>query len=332
MGLSRLDDAVGRADLLERRPRADERCDRIDLSRLLAPADAGGGKTRSSRRQRGLRPETALPLDQHVWLDCRPAVDDGTPVRHEYRVRNGDRSLGARLSGEIARATDGRGLAPGTVTLVFHGAAGQSFGAFLVRGVSLRLVGEAQDYLGKGMSGGEIVLRPPAALAGDSDRHVIAGNTLLYGATGGDCFIAGRVGERFCVRNSGARAVAEGCGDHGCEYMTAGVAVLLGPTGRNFGAGMSGGVAFVEEHPQLRHRVNPGMVRVEPVSGDEDRTLLHHLISRHAEATGSSRARKLLRDFNESVLRFRKVNPRSAPEQAAVAVAEAAAAGAPRVA
>ncbi len=314
IGLRRLDDAIGRVDLLERRDRTDIRCQRIDLSRLLVDPKPGGRASRRCRHERNMRPQTSLPLDQRIWLDCRPALG-GRALHRTYEVGNGDRSLGARLSGEIARATGGRGLEPGSVILDLAGVAGQSLGAFLVRGVRLRVTGEAQDYVGKGMSGGEIVLRPPESLAGDSHRHVIAGNTVLYGATGGSCFLAGRVGERFCVRNSGARAVAEGCGDHGCEYMTGGVAVLLGATGRNFGAGMSGGVAFVERRPGLLDRIAPG-VRIEPVTAEADRSLLHDLISRHAEATGSGHARKLLANFSRSMRHFHKISPDVEPERA----------------
>ena len=317
MGLRQLDDAVGRVDLLTRRQRSDARCDRIDLSGLLAEADVDGQRPRRSRRERNVQPEERIPLDQQIWLDYRSAVAAGTPLRCSYSVRNGDRSLAARLSGEIAGATAGRGLDPGSVVLDFQGVAGQSFGAFLVRGVSLTLTGEAQDYVGKSMSGGEIVLRPPAALADRSHDHVIAGNTLLYGATGGSCFIAGRVGERFCVRNSGAQAVAEGCGDHGCEYMTGGVAVLLGPTGRNFGAGMTGGVAFVVEHERLWQRIHRGMVAIEPVISQADRSLLYRLVLRHAEVTGSRYATRLLQEWQESILRFCKVSSKSTPERVA---------------
>ncbi len=306
MGLRKLDDAVGRIDLLERRQRTDRRTERIDLSRLLVhPGDSD--TPRRCARKRNMRPQMFQPLDQQIWLDCRPALH-GHTVRRTYVVGNSDRSLGARLSGEIARATDGQGLSPGRVILDLDGVAGQSLGAFLVRGVSLRLTGEAQDYVGKGMSGGEIALRPPGRLADESQDHVIAGNTVLYGATGGRCFLGGRVGERFCVRNSGVQAVVEGCGDHGCEYMTGGVAVILGTTGRNFGAGMSGGVAFVLEKPGLLDRIASG-VHAERLTAGADQELLRDLISRHAWVTGSRHAQELLEKFNVSIRRFYKVSP-----------------------
>ncbi len=315
MGFASLREIVGRVDLLRPEAHPEGPAGRLDLSCLLRDADPEGGRPRRFLGERNRRPETADCLDQWVWEECRPVVRGGGTLRRTYAVRNRDRSVGARLSGEIARATGGRGLAPGSLELSFRGVAGQSFGAFLARGVSLRLTGEAQDYVGKGMSGGEIVLRPPPHLAGRSHHQVIAGNTLLYGATGGALFAAGRVGERFCVRNSGARAVVEGCGTHGCEYMTGGVAVMLGAVGENFGAGMSGGVAFVEDPAgQLEERLNPGMVGIQPLA-TADGELLHRLISRHAELTGSAHAATLLADWQQTLVCFRKVAPEAAAEQ-----------------
>ncbi|MEM7584725.1 MAG: glutamate synthase large subunit, partial [Acidobacteriota bacterium] len=229
IGVRRLSDLIGRVELLRRRQRSDPRCDRIDLSQLLTDPIPSGFGARKRRWQRNARPAPKPPLDEELWRDVRHAVIDlsatdrrsatSEPPRRTYSIRNRDRSVGARLSGEIARRTQGRGLPPGSLRLDLRGIAGQSFGAFLVRGVHLRLIGEAQDYVGKSMSGGEIAVLPPASLAASHDQ-VIAGNTVLYGATGGHCFLAGQVGERFAVRNSGAVAVVEGCGDHGCEYMT----------------------------------------------------------------------------------------------------------------
>jgi glutamate synthase domain-containing protein 3 len=237
-------------------------------------------------------------------------------VRLSYGVANSDRSLGARLSGEIAERTRGAGLPPGTIEVELIGVAGQSLGAFLSAGVSLRLHGEAQDYVGKGMSGGEIVLRPARPLSGAQPDQVIAGNTLLYGATGGRLFAAGRVGERFCVRNSGAVAVVEGCGDHGCEYMTGGVAVVLGRTGDNFGAGMTGGVAFVWDGLfAARGRQAPLALAAGVESHLLDRAdaeLLRALVLRHLEATDSRRAAALLSRWPTALRRVRKVAPAAA--------------------
>jgi glutamate synthase domain-containing protein 2/glutamate synthase domain-containing protein 1/glutamate synthase domain-containing protein 3 len=331
IGERRLDDVVGRSELLCPRQVEGRGTSRLDLSCLL-----GGGDRRedseerrprraASRRRRSERPDRRDFLDERLWRDLGPAVERGEPVRIETSITNRDRSVGARLAGEIALRTAGEGLPSGSVTVDFRGVAGQSFGVFLAPGMRFRLDGEAQDYAGKGMSGGEIVLRPLAAAGFVSHRNVIAGNTLLYGATGGRFFAAGRVGERFCVRNSGAEAVVEGCGDHGCEYMTGGVAVVLGRTGRNFGAGMSGGVAFVyDADGRIAERVNPAMVGAEPVAaGDDDQELLRRLVAEHAERTGSRHAAALLADWQRSLGRFRRVVPRQAPAAAAgVAAAE----------
>jgi glutamate synthase domain-containing protein 3 len=251
-----------------------------------------------------------------VWRDCDAAIREREPRRLHYEISNRARSVGARLSGEIARVTRDRGLPPGSFDLSFRGTAGQSFGAFCNRGMRLTLVGEAQDYVGKSMYGGEIVLRPSPESRFVAHDNVILGNTVLYGATGGSLFAAGRAGERLCVRNSGARAVVEGCGDHGCEYMTNGVAVILGPVGRNFAAGMSGGVAYVlDENEDLEERVNPSMATVDHELEDTDRALLRILVERHHETTDSARAAALLDDWGSALGRFRKVAPHPSLEE-----------------
>jgi glutamate synthase domain-containing protein 3 len=228
-------------------------------------------------------------------------------------LRNIHRAVGARLAGAIAARVGDAGLPEGAVRLHFTGTAGQSFGAFLLPGLHLHLVGEANDYVGKSMAGGEIALAPPRPLLAESHRHVIAGNTLLYGATGGRFFAAGRVGERFAVRNSGAVAVVEGCGDHGCEYMTGGTVVVLGEVGRNFGAGMTGGLAYVyDETGTLPLRYNTQLVTItRPDADDGER--LRALVAAHQRATGSRRARALLGNWEAHLMRFWKVAPRTAP-------------------
>jgi glutamate synthase (ferredoxin) len=208
-------------------------------------------------------------------------------------------------------------LPPGSLRAEFQGAAGQSFGAFTNHGMHLRLIGEAQDYVGKGMAGGEIAVLPPADTTRAPDDNVIVGNTVLYGATGGSLYAAGKAGERLCVRNSGARAVVEGCGDHGCEYMTGGVAVVLGRTGRNFGAGMSGGIAFVlDDDGDFADRINPGMVRVLALSGSVEERLLKALLERHLTLTGSPLAQALLGSWPEARTRFVRVEPHPSLEDA----------------
>src|SRR5206468_9915360 len=243
----------------------------------------------------------------------------------EYVIRNTNRTIGARVSGEIDLVHGNKGLEaplgpsgqrqPYTAEFRFTGSAGQSFGAFLTGGLRMVLDGEANDYVGKGMGGGEIVIRPPKDSRFLSHENTILGNAVLYGATAGRLFAAGRAGERFCVRNSGATAVVEGTGDHACEYMTGGVAVILGETGRNFGAGMTNGVAFVyDPASQLQHRYNPELVAIERIIEPEDSQFLRQLVFFHAEKTGSLRARQILESWAESLLLFWKVQPRSAPK------------------
>jgi glutamate synthase (ferredoxin) len=250
------------------------------------------------------------PLDEQLWRDAQPALEGGATVERSYAVGNRDRSLGARLAGAIAVRHGDAGLPAGSIRLRFRGAAGQSFGAFTVAGMRLTLVGEAQDYVGKGMSGGELVVRPPEADDLSTDRSVILGNTALYGATGGGLFAAGGAGERLAVRNSGAVAVVEGCGDHGAEYMTGGAVVVLGPVGRNFGAGMSGGVAYLWDDGGIDAHVNPAMVGVGELDGT-DLALLRGLVERHAALTGSRVAGAWLASGADPG-RFRRVAPRAA--------------------
>jgi glutamate synthase (NADPH/NADH) large chain len=222
-------------------------------------------------------------------------------------VRNVNRTVGTMLGHEVTKRYKGAGLPDGTIDLTFTGSAGQSFGAFLPRGVTLRLEGDANDYLGKGLSGGRLVVRPAPRASLVAERNVVAGNVLLYGATGGEVFVRGLVGERFAVRNSGATAVVEGVGDHGCEYMTGGTVVILGPVGRNLAAGMSGGTTYVLDLREAR--VNAEMVDLEPLD-PEDVDLVHHLVQRHTDETGSAVGRALLADWAQAAGRFTKVMPR----------------------
>jgi glutamate synthase (NADPH/NADH) large chain len=228
----------------------------------------------------------------------------GEPVRSSLEVQNVHRSVGAMLGGELVRRFGA--LPENTIDITLTGTAGQSFGAFLPRGVTMRLFGDANDYLGKGLSGGRLIVRPDLQSAFAAEENIIAGTTLLYGATGGEAFLRGRAGQRFAVRNSGATAVVEGVGDHGCEYMTGGRAVVLGPTGRNFAAGMSGGYAFVLD--LVRGRVNPELVELGPVEG-EAADELRDLVRRHHEETGSAVAEALLADWPASLARFTEVMP-----------------------
>jgi glutamate synthase (NADPH/NADH) large chain len=228
-------------------------------------------------------------------------------VRLELPIRNVNRTVGTMLGSELTRRWGGTGLPDNTIDVTLTGSAGQSLGAFLPRGITLRLRGDANDYLGKGLSGGRIVAAPDLAAGFAAERNVIAGNVIGYGATSGEMFLRGVVGERFCVRNSGATAVAEGTGDHGCEYMTGGRVAVLGPVGRNFAAGMSGGIAYLLDPDPIL--VNTEMADLEPLTED-DGDFLHELVARHQAETGSAVAAALLADWESAVCRFARVMPR----------------------
>ena len=320
MGARSLDEIIGRSDLLQRVERPDvPRAQMLDLSLLLAPPPAEpaapGLPPRSLRRTEARNDRPGLPsLDSEILADLEPYLESGLPFSGSYPIHNHHLTVGARVAGVIVERHGDAGLAPGSVRLRFTGSAGQSFGAFTCRGMHLELEGEANDYVGKGLSGGELVIRPfrRAAYADASHQHLIIGNTILYGATAGKLFAAGQAGDRFAVRNSGAVAVIEGAGNHCCEYMTGGIVVVLGRAGRNFGAGMSNGVAYVmDEAGTFDTRVNRDMA--EPGTLDDaDRALLQRLIREHEEKTASPRARRLLVHWEEFAPVFRKVTPKGA--------------------
>ncbi len=320
LGFASLKEAVGQVEALEaRRDLAPGvKAAKLDLSPLLAPPPAGAARSQARRQHHDLQ----AGLDTALIARCEPALSGRRPVVVASPVRNTDRAVGTRLGSEVTRRFGGAGLPEGTIRLRLTGAAGQSLGAFLPAGITIELEGEANDYLGKGLSGGRLVLRPHRRQLVAPEDQVITGNVALYGATGGRALICGRAGERFAVRNSGAVAVVEGVGDHGCEYMTGGTVVVLGPIGRNFAAGMSGGVAYLLGESLVRRgRLNGELVDLEePEQGDC--SLLEELLSEHALATGSAQAVRLLTagDLGE---RFVKVMPR----QYRRALAEAA--GAP---
>ena len=241
-------------------------------------------------------------------------------------IQNTDRTAGAMLSGEVAKRFGHKGLREDTISVTFNGTAGQSFAAFLAAGVSFDLVGDGNDYVGKGLSGGRIVVRPPENARIVAEESIIVGNTVLYGAVQGEAYFRGVAGERFAVRNSGAIAVVEGVGDHGCEYMTGGVVVVIGQTGRNFAAGMSGGIAYIwDEADRARGRVNTGMVDLEDLVEPDDIEELKTMIERHGELTGSERAQRILATWDVQLRRFIKVRPRDYKRALAELAAEAAA-------
>ena len=306
LGFRTLAEAVGHVELLDStRAETHWKAHGLDLAPMLHRPELPEGSPlhNVTKQDHGLDAK----LDQRLIEICRPALESGEAVRASLPVRNIDRTVGTILGHEVTKATNGEGLPDGTIDLTFTGSAGQSFGAFLPAGITLRLEGDSNDYLGKGLSGGRLVLRPDRASTFVASENIIAGNVIGYGATGGEIFIAGQVGERFCVRNSGATAVVEGLGDHGCEYMTGGVAVVLGRTGRNVAAGMSGGIAYLLDLD--RALLNTEMVDAfEP--GEADLELLESLVKRHHEETGSVVAEGLLADWAFASTRFTKVLPR----------------------
>ena len=309
LGFRRFDEMIGRVDRLWcRRAIEHWKAKGLDLSAIFAPPENPSGC--SLRRT---RPQTDLHqdhLDRIILPLVAPALERQEPVRLEMPIRNVHRAVGATLSHQVVRKYGAKGLPDGTIEITFRGSAGQSFGAFLAPGITLRLIGDANDYLGKGLSGGRIVVQTPPGSSFDPKENVIAGNTLLYGATSGEVFINGLVGERFAVRNSGAVAVVEGVGDHACEYMTGGLVVVLGQTGRNFAAGMSGGIAYVlDEHQLFDTLCNLDMVDIESLWTQEDLQTLHALIQRHYQWTGSRQAQRILDNWAEMSGKFVKVMP-----------------------
>lgn len=339
MGIRKFDDLIGRSDLLEKRAGIEHwKAQGLDFGRVFqqpaVPAEVG--RLHTEVQDHGLN----KALDLELIKQAQPALEKGQKVSIDLPVKNVNRTVGTMLSGEVAKRYGAAGLPDDTIHIKLTGTAGQSFGAFLAKGITLELVGEGNDYVGKGLSGGRIVVRPHPDFRGDSAGNIIIGNTVMYGATEGEAFLAGVGGERFCVRNSGGTAIVEGTGDHGCEYMTGGTVVVLGMTGRNFAAGMSGGIAYVlDEDGAFKDRCNLAQVALEqvlpaseqagPFHNDQaDEAQLKALISRHAEATGSARAKALLADWESSRSKFVKVFPheyrRALTELAAAAQKEAA--------
>jgi glutamate synthase (NADPH/NADH) large chain len=306
LGLRTLDEAVGRADLLEVAGAVGHwKASGLDLTPVLHVPDLPPGAARGCTRAQDHGIERAL--DNTLIQLAEGALANGSPVRLQVPVRNVNRTVGTMLGYEVTRRWGGEGLPDDTIDVSMRGSAGQSFGAFLPRGITLRLSGDANDYLGKGLSGGRIIAMPDPAAGFAAEEQVIAGNVIGYGATGGEIFLRGAVGERFCVRNSGATAVAEGTGDHGCEYMTGGRVAVLGPTGRNFAAGMSGGLAYLLAPDPAR--VNTELADLEPL-GREDTEFLRALLARYQAETGSAVAAGLLRDWEAAAGRFGRVTPK----------------------
>jgi glutamate synthase (ferredoxin) len=277
----------------------------LDLSDLLHKPDVPYAIRWTTRQDHGL--DSALDL-RLVEL-ARPALEHGEPVEIRMPIRNVQRTVGTILGSEVSRRHGLAGLPEDTIRIHFTGSAGQSFGAFLPHGISLFVEGDTNDYCGKGLSGGKISVKTPSAAGFEASENIITGNVVLYGATGGEAYFNGVAGERFCVRNSGAHAVVEGVGDHGCEYMTGGRVVILGPTGRNFAAGMSGGIAYVlDEAGEFPARCNLEMVELEPITPEDEQTILK-LVRRHFQYTRSRLADDVLRKWQSQARKFVKVFP-----------------------
>jgi glutamate synthase (NADPH/NADH) large chain len=337
LGYRTFDEMIGQMQMLDRTRVVDHwKAKGLDFSRLFLKPDAPEGVHIFRCEPQDHKIHDIL--DRKLIAEARAAIDRGAPVKIESKVQNTDRTVGAMLSGAIAKVYNHEGLPDDTVQVKLTGTAGQSFGAWLARGVTLELEGEANDYVGKGLSGGRIVIYPPRQSGIVPEESIVVGNTVLYGAIEGQCYFRGVAGERFAVRNSGAIAVIEGAGDHCCEYMTGGVVVVLGKTGRNFAAGMSGGVAYVlDEKGDFEKLCNMAMVELEPVPEEEDVNArffghagdletsgrvdvmadltrfdaerLRYLVSNHARYTGSKRAAEVLANWDAYLPKFRKVMP-----------------------
>jgi glutamate synthase (NADPH/NADH) large chain len=335
LGFRKFEDMVGRADLIDMcKGIAHWKAKGLDFAKILhLPKVAGAATHHCEAQDHGLD----KALDHELIKKAKPALESKQPVQFEVAVRNVNRTVGAMLSGEVAKCYGHAGLPEDTIHIKLKGTAGQSFGAWLAHGVTLELEGDANDYVGKGLSGGRIVVYPSQAANIKPEENIIAGNTVLYGAIGGECYLRGVAGERFAVRNSGALAVVEGVGDHGCEYMTGGTVVVLGQAGRNFAAGMSGGIAFVlDEAGDFRKRCNMAMVELEALPAEEaavaaagdmagelekhgrvdvnhleqrDIDILLTLITRHRHYTGSTRAQDILDNFSQYLPKFVKIMP-----------------------
>ncbi len=306
LGFRSLDEMVGRPELLTQRETDHEKAQHLDLSTVIAPT--AGDQRRKTREQSHTDIESQL--DWELIEESEPALESGQPVTLDKEISNVDRAVGATLSNEISTEYGGAGLADDTITIDFDGIAGQSFGAFLADGVTMDLTGAANDYLGKGLSGGKLIVQTPPTAAYAAEENILIGNVALYGATQGEAYINGVAGERFGVRNSGVKAVVEGVGDHGCEYMTGGVVAVLGDTGRNFAAGMSGGVAYVyDPDGEFETKLNKGMVTFSESLTQKDERILTRMVENHADYTDSDRAADLLDDWAAELDNFVRVFP-----------------------
>lgn len=310
LGFKTINDMVGRVDMLEMQNAIDHwKQSSIDLSALLSPAQKPSDKTLTYQCTNQDH-QVEVQLDNALIERSKPAIEQNKSVKFESKISNVDRAVGAMLSSHVVKARGGNTLEDGSIHINFTGSAGQSLGAFLAKGITLEVEGDANDYVGKGLSGGRVIVYPPKDSTFDPANEIIAGNVCGYGATGGELYLSGRVAERFCVRNSGVSAVVEGVGDHGCEYMTGGRAVILGEVGRNFGAGMSGGISYIyNPNKTFEAMVNPIMVDLDPMD-DEAQKELRTLVENHAQYTGSTVAQNILDNWDKELQNFVKVMPK----------------------
>jgi glutamate synthase (NADPH/NADH) large chain len=304
LGFRKLEDAIGQVEVLDTKAATEHwKASGLDLSPILVSPKANAVRSNTSQQDHGL----TAALDNQLISLAKPALEGQKTLRLEMPIRNVNRTVGTMLGSEITRKYGGSGLPANTIDITFHGSAGQSFGAFIPSGLTLRLYGDSNDYVAKGLSGGRVIIRPDERATFKSNANVIAGNVIGYGATSGEIMISGVVGERFCVRNSGAHAIVEGVGDHGCEYMTGGTVVILGSIGRNFAAGMSGGMAFVLDLEESL--VNTEMVDLLTLPAVHEDFVKSSLSNFFVES-GSAVAKELLSDWDKSKSRFTLVMPR----------------------
>jgi glutamate synthase (ferredoxin) len=310
LGFRTIDEMIGRVDCLDvERAVSHWKARGLDLQPLLHRPSLPASVAR--RRVRAQDHGLEVALDNELIERCKPALSGRTPVEFTIPIRNMDRTVGTMLGYEVTKRYGGQGLPDGTIRMTFTGSAGQSFGAFVPRGMTMTLVGDANDGFGKGLSGGRLTVFPPKESTFKSEENIIVGNVACYGATSGEVFVSGVAGERFCVRNSGATVVVEGVGDHGCEYMTGGRVVVLGKTGRNFAAGMSGGVAYVlDVNGDFARRCNREMVDLETLVDGDEISELQDLVMKHVALTGSVYVERLLKDWASLQRRIVKVMPR----------------------
>ncbi len=311
LGFRTIEEMVGRSDRLQMRKAIDHwKAKGLDFSEILYRPDTDdeGGQYCRTKQDHGLE----KTLDNRILLDlCKPALEDGQTVRAELPIRNVNRVVGTILGSEITRRFGAEGLPQDTIKLHFRGSAGQSLGAFIPKGLTLELEGDSNDYIGKGLSGGKIIVYPPRGSTFAPESSIIIGNVAFYGGTSGEAYISGKAGERFCVRNGGVRAVVEGVGDHGCEYMTGGRVVVLGSTGRNFAAGMSGGIAYVyDEKGNFAANCNQEMVSLKELADPGEIAEVKDMIQRHADNTRSPLARRVLSNWKTALPKFVRVLPK----------------------